>query len=360
MPDEIYVSLKTADGVSIANAINDLQNRFDSRSQALKENSEAVCFLRFFCSDVHTQALLIEKLWPREENTQRIYIGQTPLDSAYISLQAYFLQGAEKRATQDGSLLVRHGAYESLWTLDYPHCAGDAETQSTNVIQSLKDRLAAAGMTPAQNLLRTWFYVRDVDNNYAELIKARVSVYEACGLGPDEHFVASTGIEGCSPNPHALIGLHAHAAKGLAPEQITYLKALSHMSPTHDYGVNFERATRVVYGDRLHCHISGTASIGHKGNVLHIGDVARQFDRAVENIEALLDEGGMKLADLKCATIYLRDPWDYRIIKTMLEDRFPKDCAFNITNAPVCRPDWLVEIEGEAIAPCKSDYPNFL
>lgn len=355
MNQEYYLSIHAPAAGSARDAIAILREQLTDRL----EGRPKPLLMRFFCSDVHAHAHLLEELWPGDAHCQRIYIGQAPLDAPYISLQAYGCGNVKIQKFADDSLLVRHGGYESLWTLDYPAKSGNADAQSAEVIASLERKLASRDMTPSGNLLRTWYYMRDVDNNYAGMIRARVAAYEASGLGPAQHFVASTGIQGDSPDPHALVGLHARSVRGLAPEQITYLRALSHLCPTHDYGVNFERATKVTYGDRAHCHISGTASIDHKGNVLHIGDCPAQFKRAMENVAALLDEGGMSLADLKCATIYLRDLWDYRAIRHLAEEILPSGCAVNFTHGSVCRPDWLVEIEGEAIAPASASYPIF-
>lgn len=319
-----------------------------------------VVFMRLFCSDVYTQARLLQNLWPPAAPCQRIFIGQTPLDSAYLSLQAYCIRGAHTSVDHDGSLLVRHGAYRSLWTLDVPHAPGSPQVQTDAVIASFVDKLRRHDMSLQDHAIRTWYYVRDVDNNYAGMIKSRVAQYEACGLTPQTHFIASTGIEACAPDPHVLVWMQGHAQLGLEDGQIAYLRAEDHLSPTHVYGVNFERGTRVVYGDRMHGHISGTASIDHEGTVLHKGDVIRQFERAVENVEALLREGEMSLRHLQAATVYLRDSHDYPRLAPLVKSLLPPDCAVNITHGPVCRPDWLVEIEGQAIAPCRSAFPPFL
>lgn len=319
-----------------------------------------IVFMRLFCSDVYTHAQLLPALWTLDVPCQQVFIGQTPLDSAFLSLQAYGIRGARKTFDDEGSLLVKHGTYTSLWTLDYPPEPAPSHEQSDAVISSFADKLRRHGMTLRDDVIRTWYYVRDVDNNYAGMIQSRVAHYEACGLTPQTHFIASTGIEACAPDPHVLVWLHGHAQIGLQAEQITYLRAEDHLSPTHIYGVNFERGTRIVYGDRMHGRISGTASIDHEGTVLYKGNVVRQFERAVENVEALLQEGGMTLRHLQAATIYLRDSHDYPRIASLVSALLPSDCAVNITRGPVCRPDWLVEIEGEAIAPCRSDFPPFL
>ena len=49
--------------------------------------------------------------------------------------------------------------------------------------------------------------------------------------------------------------------------------------------------------------------------------------------------------------IYLRDAHDYEQVKDYLSDVLPAHCARNFVVGPVCRPDWLIEIEGEALAP---------
>lgn len=357
---ELYFSCYSPAAHSPESAIKQLRQNFLFCLGERKFDVSDVVFLRFFCSDVYTHAPLLKSLWPQDNPCQRIYVGQAPLDSTFISLQAYCVRRAQKALDEDGSLLVRHGSYRSLWTLDYPSVPAHSHAQSDAVITSFQDKLRRHGMTLQQHVIRTWYYIRDVDNNYAGMVKSRVSHYEACGLTPDTHFIASTGIEACAPQPNVLVWLHGHAELGLQPEQITYLMASEHLSPTHVYGVNFERATRIVYGDRTHCHISGTASIDHAGTVLHPGDVTKQFERAVENVEALLCEGSMSLRDLKAATIYLRDSHDYTRIAPIVKALLPSDCAVNITHGPVCRPEWLVEIEGEAIAPCQSDFPPFL
>lgn len=357
---EGYISCHIQACSSCNEAIEALRKAYLNTLDDKGLDTSDIIFIRFFCSDVYTQAPLLEHLWAGENACQSIFIGQTPLDSTYISLQAYYITGtAEKSVHPDGSLLVRHGSYQSLWTLDYPPVPGNSRQQSDSVIASYQNKLHRHGMQLEHDVIRTWYYVRDVDNNYAGMVESRICHYEANGLTPQTHFIASTGIEACAPRPDVLVWLHSYAELGLQKEQITYLKALQHLSPTHVYNVNFERATRVAYGDRAHCHISGTASIDHVGNVLYKTDVVRQFERVVENVEALLREGGMKLEDMKSATVYLRDCHDYASLAPMVKNVLPQECAINITHGPVCRPDWLVEMEAEAVAPDCSDYPPF-
>lgn len=360
MVDEAYISLHAPAATSPQEAVASLRSQV---APALRERGlavEDIVFLRFFCSDVYNQAPVIEALWPDAAGTQRICIGQQPLDSAYISVLIYALAGARKEDAGPGCLRVRHGGYTSLWLLEYPGRPGSSEAQTDQILTALAGRLADRRMTLGGNVLRTWYYLRDIDNTYAGMITSRVRHYEAAGLTPATHFIASTGIEGRSPDPHALVALQAHAVEGLAAEQVRYLRALDHLSPTSLYGANFERATLVSYGDRRHCHISGTASIDAQGNVLHKGDVVRQLDRTLENMAALLAEGGMDMADLAATTVYLRDGQDAPRIAARLGEALPAGCALNVTHGAVCRPDWLVEIESEAMRPHTASFASFI
>ena len=110
------------------------------------------------------------------------------------------------------------------------------------------------------------------------------------GLTVHTHFIASTGIGGRQQDPNVLSQMDNYAIAGIRQEQIRYLYASTHLNRTSDYGVSFERGTRVDYADRRHVFISGTASINNKGEIMYPKDVEKQTRRMWENVEALLQE----------------------------------------------------------------------
>lgn len=63
-----------------------------------------------------------------------------------------------------------------------------------------------------------------------------------------------------------------------------------------------------------------------------------------ENVEKLLEEAGNNWSDVQQILVYLRNPEDYNVVAPMFADKFP-DTPFVILLAPVCRPDWLIEME---------------
>jgi enamine deaminase RidA (YjgF/YER057c/UK114 family) len=143
------------------------------------------------------------------------------------------------------------------------------------------------------------------------------------------------------------------------PEQIEYLSALDHLSRTAVYGVTFERGTSVAYRDRKHVILSGTASIDSKGEIVHPGDVAQQLDRTLENMEALLERAGARLGDMCHFIVYVRDPADQAEAERRMRERVG-DAPVVVVVAPVCRPGWLIEVEGMAIVEAaEEELPEF-
>jgi enamine deaminase RidA (YjgF/YER057c/UK114 family) len=143
-------------------------------------------------------------------------------------------------------------------------------------------------------------------------------------------------------------------------EQITYLKALQHLNPAHEYGSTFERGTRIVFGDREHFYLSGTASINRYGEVVHPGDIEKQTIRTIDNINALLSPYDITINDLAYLIIYIRNMNHYGFVEEIIKERVDKSVLPIYVNAAICRTSWLVEIEGAGIIPCSADFPVFL
>ena len=327
------------------------------RSGALLSSAQVV-FKRYLLSDSTNQVPLIHD----GDACTISFIQQSPLDGSKLALWLYMVEGAEVVYCADTfhSTVVRHNGYEHIWTMGMMNTKGNSYDQTDALLDDYETLLDQKyGANIADNCIRTWFFVRDVDTNYAGLVVARRENFELHGLTSYTHYIASTGIGGSPSNTKALVQLGSYALTGLQPEQQQYLYALSHLNRTIEYGVTFERGTRVKYGDRSHLYISGTASIDNKGQVLHVGDVRQQTLRMWENVEQLLAEGGATYQDVAQIIVYLRDVADYPLVSKMFAERFPHT-PYAITLAPVCRPTWLIEMECVAITPDNNaEYKEF-
>ena len=316
-----------------------------------------VIFKRYFLSDGTNQQPLMHD----EPDTCTVsYIQQPPLDGSKLALWLYLQRGTEveDRADEMGSTLVRHNGYEHLWTMGMTVPEG-IYAQTRTLLEDYEQLLAGREATMEANCIRTWFFVRDVDTSYKGMVVARRENFEREGLSRSTHYIASTGIGGNPSDTRAVIQFGSYALKGFRPEQQQYLYALSHLNRTDEYGVTFERGTRMTYGDRSHLIISGTASIDHRGEVLHVGDIEQQTLRMWENVEALLSEGGGSFSDVMQIVVYLRDISDYDVVSRMFRERLP-EIPTVFTLAPVCRPSWLIEMECIAVTPeGNKDFPDF-
>jgi hypothetical protein len=48
--------------------------------------------------------------------------------------------------------------------------------------------------------------------------------------------------------------------------------------------------------------------------------------------------------------VYIRNPSDHKVARQHMQKRFG-DTPIEVVMAPVCRPEWLIEVEGKAIVP---------
>ena len=298
---------------------------------------------RYFLSDSTNQQPLMRS----EKNISISLIQQQPLDGTKIAAWLYLQSGVEVKE-QNGAVVVSHNGYQHLWKMGMVKNQGDSARQTEELLTEYEAMLSRFNATLAENCIRTWFFVRDVDTNYHGLVVARRENFIQQGLTEKTHYISSTGIGGSPADTKALVQLGTYAITGLEPEQQHYLYAPTHLNPTYEYGVTFERGTVVEYGDREHVFISGTASINNKGEVVHVGDIVLQTQRMWENVEALLKEGETSWEDVMQIVVYLRDTADYEVVRQLFAERFPHIPTV-ITLAPVCRPTWLVEMECIAV-----------
>lgn len=345
---EAHAYLTVTDtGVSAAEQINAL---IKGTSKLIADLDMKPVFKRYLLSDPANQTQYL----PKEEECASSILGQSPLNGTKASLLLLFEENTD---------FVKHpgGLWEDskgrIWVGDCDDIAtGDSLTMTVAYLERLSGMLSQRGASLKDNCLRTWFFVRDIDNNYKGVVQGRNAVFAREGLTSDTHFIASTGIEGQTAQPARLVAFNAFADTAVTPPQIKYLYGKTHLNPTYEYGVAFERATAVDYRDRRHVYISGTASIDNKGQIVAPGDIKAQTLRMLENIEVLLNEGSCGWKDVAHMTVYLRDISDHSLVCRMMEERFP-GIPKVIVLAPVCRPGWLIETECMAIK--NADNPEY-
>lgn len=338
--------------VPTSDKCGDVAMQVDSIRQAIeqieKETGTIAFFVRFHLSDIATQANCVKESFAGKKCAVSI-VGQPPMPLCKVQAIAMFESGIEISSVDANTIKVDNGSEECYWTTRLVDPHDDSYKQTHHQLQQYEKFLADNGMNIADNCVRTWFFVRDIDRNYGGVVVGRRENFLLNGLTPDTHYIASTGIEGKHEDHNVLSVLDAYAVKGISPDKMQILYAAENMNKTIEYGVTFERGVCVHHSAGYkQVYISGTASIDTKGEVLHVGDIKGQVRRMTENVGALLKEAGCNWNDISQATVYLRDIADYECAYNELS-KIMTDKQFIVVQAPVCRPAWLIEMEAIAI-----------
>ena len=380
--EEHYVTVRPTEYGSITTQLKWVLGAYQRALASFGVDYGTCVFRRFFCSDLINQASVLKvhafaNPDQPDEPCAVSWVCQPPAPPAKVALMAYHVsdcKGALDKANEGESLLLRRGELTHMWTTGITSTNSDANGhslrgehdsalqqarecschdshgQTESILEKYESRLNSKRMHLADDVIRTWFFVRDVDTDYQGLVDARRNIFAQRGMTPDTHYLASTGIAGTSSDFAADVMMDAYAISGVRKEQIRYLSAPDHLSPTHVYGVTFERGVSVAYQDRKHIIISGTASIDSAGKIVYRDDVLQQLDRALENVSALLRSADAALRDVCTFIVYVRDPSDSEIAQQVMRERFGA-APVTVVVAPVCRPGWLIEIECQAIVP---------
>jgi enamine deaminase RidA (YjgF/YER057c/UK114 family) len=222
-----------------------------------------------------------------------------------------------------------------------------APDQARETFDILETALGLAGMN-VKDVRRTWLFLDDILSWYGPFNAVRNAFFARSGLqaGP---FPASTGVGGRNLRGAALT-LNAWAVSPY--RHATRIQAVSSpmQCPAIAYGSAFSRAVEIVSSHHSHLLISGTASVEPDGRTAHVGDVGRQIELTMRVVGAILQSHGKSFADVTRATAYFKSTADF--------PPFAAWCArYDLGELPVlsaccdiCRPEFLFEIEVDAVA----------
>ncbi|MDD5674738.1 MAG: Rid family hydrolase [Chitinivibrionales bacterium] len=371
--EEFFITVRTRPGIDPARGLQALADDYGSALTEAGLSDTTVVFSRLYVSDFVNQKEKIDSCVLRNRLRQGALsiIEQKPVDGGPFSLFSWHIRNPKHpaavcqtlNAPENYSTVNRYTGknYSLLFTANFTNNAlFDAAAQTTQIFKDLGITLADNSMRMLDNTIRTWIYVRDVDNHYKNMVRSRREFFTEQGLTASTRYLASTGIEGGNCTPDRIVSVDSLSIGGLQSGQIVRMEAPEHLSPTIVYGVTFERGLRVKFGDRSHLYVSGTASINKKGEVLHLGDVAAQTRRTLENLRALLGAHNTTLKDLAFAFVYVRNFHEWPRVEAVLREEISAETPLIALEAKVCRPQWLMEIEAMAIIPDKNDFSPFL
>ncbi len=110
----------------------------------------------------------------------------------------------------------------------------------------------------------------------------------------------------------------------------------------------------VVSGQTRTLYCSGQTATGADGRPRHDGDMAAQVALSLDNLEAVLDEAGMSLADLVRLNVYTTDVdllfRHYGVLASRLAAAGVAPTTTLLGVVRLALPGQLVELEGTAVA----------
>jgi enamine deaminase RidA (YjgF/YER057c/UK114 family) len=306
------------------------------------------------------------------------FVVQPPCGGQSLAIEAWAIGGQDIDFQFLSSDMVSV-AYDGLrWIyvggVAPPESVTSPYEQTQSVFEQMACRLDFAGAS-FRDVVRAWLYVGDITEiqdgieRYRELNRARTDFFDiqrAGGrmpVGPQGESVypASTGIG------VATRGLEVGCLALQTDRSDVRLVTLENPRQTaaFDYDASFSakspkfsRAMAVVIGDYVTTWVSGTASIVDSESV-HRGDVAKQTEQTIDNIEALIsrqnfarhgvEHAGAQLSDFAKVRVYVKRPQDYEICRQICQRRFGS-LPMIFAQADVCRSELLVEIEGVAFS----------
>ncbi|MGH3877065.1 MAG: RidA family protein [Actinophytocola sp.] len=110
----------------------------------------------------------------------------------------------------------------------------------------------------------------------------------------------------------------------------------------------------VVQGEGVVVHVTGQVAWDELDNVVGVGDVEAQMEKAVDNVRTVLAEVGGTLGDIVSMTIYFLDRADLPVIQRVRARHFDAATApasVLIQVPGLVLPEFLVELVPIAVVP---------
>ena len=235
-------------------------------------------------------------------------------------------------------------AYLGDITSGTPDLADDLQSQL--VFNKLESYLGICDLKMT-DLVRTWFYNRDILAWYGDFNKVRTAFYKEHKIF-ENLLPSSTGIDGKNPGNGALIA----GAIAIRPKNNNIvIKEVD--SPLQNqatcYGSSFSRAVEIKTPEIHKVTVSGTASIDKEGKTVYIDDFDKQVVQTFNTVKEILKQCGMDFKDVCRAFAYVKFDKDLSAFYKYLKDNDLEEVPFITTNTTICRHDLLFEIEVDAV-----------
>lgn len=206
------------------------------------------------------------------------------------------------------------------------------------------------------NIVRTWIYLKDINENYAAFNEVRREFFRKSGIEYDlksNNLPASTCIEGWGSRSSSCdIDLVCLQKEDKLPVVKRVYNSLQNEADGDGYlyKPTFSRGMVILDEDYVEMQISGTASIDSTGSTVYIDDVYQQIKKTLLNVMNMLEQYELKFSDMCQSTCFFKEEEYYSSFIKVMEELGIENfgCTYVVGN--VCRDDLLFELDGIAIS----------
>jgi len=240
------------------------------------------------------------------------------------------------------------GGQKCLFAGNFLGSPGNTFEEAYSMFRAAEKVLRQEGLN-FRSVLRTWVYLRNMKDDYAEFNRARTIFLKQARvpLRPVSTCVQAARL----PPQHKLsMGFYAVHSPCLGVIEAQAMSAPS-MSEAYEYGSELSRGIRVAEANKVALLVSGTGSVDEKGRTAHPGNFELQAKRMLLNVSSLLAENGALLRDLLSGVIYVKRPSDVPLLRRILLEHDGGDLPCAVVQATLCRPGLLCEMEALAALP---------
>jgi enamine deaminase RidA (YjgF/YER057c/UK114 family) len=197
------------------------------------------------------------------------------------------------------------------------------------------------------NLVRTWLYLQNILNWYDDLNKARTDFYMEENIF-NGFIPASTGV-GLSNIYGRCLSISAFALLENEGNSLIRLINSPMQCDATNYKSSFSRAVEITHKTSKRLIISGTASIGSKGETLYKGSIEKQIEHTMEVVSSIMFNEKYEWENVVRAIAYFLDPVDEKYFSEYcLRNHIDDSCILTV-GGTICRGDLLFEIELDAV-----------
>ena len=343
---EFFITVNCSSTKQITKSINDLKDLL------VKSNAAVV---KFDCFGLVSRAVtgVLNKIPDMKALPLTWVAGDNGEKPKLFGMQVYAISGAPVQTIYSGKKPVarvfrnNEGTYCLLGGITGNSRRASEAAQAEQTFVNMEKALAKAGMR-ATDIVRTWFYNRDILKWYGAFNKIRNTFFVKNGVYK-KLLPASTGIGGSNQYDTALI------AGVLAIKPVRNRMTITELvSPEQcaapRYGSSFSRAIEICTPQDCRVIISGTASIDRHGKTVHQGDIQKQIAQTMKVVASLLRSRGMNLSHVVRGIVYVEKPAYVRHFQEYCRKKLGMQLPVVVSCNTICRHDLLFEIEIDALA----------